>query len=193
MTKLSQKVVFLVTGNIHKFNEACLVLSHFGLSTVMLNVDTVEIQDDRIEDVAKTSATDAATKCSLPIIVEDAGLFIEALNGFPGPYSSYVFRTLGVKGILRLMKDVGKRSAFFESVVAFSTPKLRRSKCFHGRAEGKILRKTCGQAGFGFDPVFLSTEGGGKTFAEMPTAEKNKYSHRGRALREFAEWYISKF
>jgi XTP/dITP diphosphohydrolase len=193
MSKPSRKVVFLVTGNIHKFNEARLVLSEFGLSTAMLNVDTVEIQADRIEDVAKASAIDAANKCCLSLIVEDAGLFIEALNGFPGPYSSYVFRTVGTKGILRLMRDVEDRNAFFESIVAFHTPRLKTPKCFHGKTAGKITRKTCGQAGFGFDPVFLSPEGGGRTFAEMSTTKKNRCSHRARAFREFAEWYISRF
>lgn len=192
-SKPLRTVVFLITGNIYKFNEARLVLSEFGLSTIMLNVDTVEIQADRIEDVAKASVIDAANKCCLPIIVEDAGLFIESLNGFPGPYSSYVFRTVGTKGILRLMKGVEKRSAFFESVVAFLTPKLKVPKCFHGKAEGRITSKACGQAGFGFDPIFQSPKDGGKTFAEMSIAEKNRYSHRAKALREFAGWYISEF
>jgi XTP/dITP diphosphohydrolase len=188
-----KKVVFLVTGNIHKFNEARLVLGEFGLSTVMLNVDTVEIQADRIEEVAQTSAKDAARKCCLPIIVEDAGLFIKALNGFPGPYSSYVLRTIGTKGILKLMKEAERRSAFFESVVAFYAPKLKAPKCFHGETEGKITNQTRGQAGFGFDPIFLAQEGDGKTFAEMSMNEKNRYSHRSKALRKFAEWYVSRF
>ena len=189
--KLLRKVVFLVTGNIHKFNEAHLVLSEFGLSTAMLNVETIETQADRLEDVAKASAVDAVKKCCLPVIVEDAGLFIEALNGFPGPYSSYVFRTIETKGILKLMKDMVKRNAFFESVVAFYSSELKSPKCFHGKAEGKITEQTRGQAGFGFDPIFLPHESEGKTFAEMSITEKNRYSHRAKALREFAEWYVS--
>ena len=188
-----KKVVFLVTGNIHKFNEARLVLSEFGLSTAMLSVETVEIQANNIEDVAKASAKDAARRCCLPIIVEDAGLFIEAFNGFPGPYSSYVFQTVGTKGILKLIKDVEKRNAFFWSVVAFCSPKLKSPKCFHGKIEGRITEQISGVRGFGFDPVFLPEKGGGKTFAEMSIREKNEYSHRAKALRRFANWYVSKF
>lgn len=192
-SKPLKKVVFLVTGNIHKFNEARLVLGEFGLSTVMLNIDAVEIQADRIDDVAKASAVDAVRQCYLPIIVEDAGLFIKALNGFPGPYSSYVFRTIGTKGILELMKGMERRSAFFESVVAFYAPKLKVPRCFYGKTEGKITNQAHGRSGFGFDPIFLAQEDKGKTFAEMSTIEKNRYSHRSKALREFAKWYTSRF
>lgn len=188
-----KKVVFLVTGNVHKFNEARPVLREFGLSTAMLNVEAIEIQADNIEDVAKTSAVDAAKKCELPIIVEDAGLSINALNGFPGPYSSYIFRTIGTKGILKLMDDLQKRNAKFESVVAFYDIKLELLKCFHGKVEGKITEQPRGLEGFGFDPIFAPLSDAGATFAEMPMAEKNRYSHRAKALRAFAEWYVSGF
>ena len=188
-----KRVIFLVTGNIHKFNEARNVLSEFDLSTAMLNIDTVEIQADSIEEIAKTSAVDAAKKCCLPIIVEDAGLFIDALNGFPGPYSSHVFRTLGTEGILKLMKDTKRRNAHFESAIAFYSPELKSPESFHGKTEGKITEQTRGLEGFGFDPIFLPPQGQGKTFAEMPLTEKNRYSHRAKALRGFAEWYVSTF
>ena len=183
------RVAFFVTRNIHKFDEACGVLAEYKVATAMLRVETVEIQDDSIEEVARTSALDAVKKCSLPIIVEDAGLFVEALKGFPGPYSSYVYRTIGTKGILRLMKNVEKREAYFSSVVAFSSPD-EPPRCFHGKAEGKISREERGSSGFGFDPIF-SPSGQNRTFAEMTMEEKNRYSHRAQALRKFAEWYTS--
>jgi XTP/dITP diphosphohydrolase len=189
----SKKVVFLVTGNVHKFNEARLVLYEFGLSTAMLNVETIEVQADRIEDVAKASALDAAKKCDLPVIVEDAGLFIKALNGFPGPYSSYVFRTIGTQGILKLMEKVDRRDARFESVVAFFSSSLRLPKCFQGKLEGMITEEPRGLKGFGFDPIFVPFQDGEATFAEISIAEKNRRSHRAGALRAFAEWYVSEF
>jgi XTP/dITP diphosphohydrolase len=189
--KLLREVVFLVTGNVHKFNEARLTLSEFGLSTAMLNVETIEIQADKVKDVAIASAFEAARKCRLPIIVEDAGLFVEALDGFPGPYSSYVFRTVGTDGILRLMSNMNKRNAFFESVVAFCSQELKVPKCFDGKIGGKITEQTRGSQGFGFDPVFCPEKSGGKTLAEMSIAEKNECSHRAKALRRFADWYVS--
>jgi XTP/dITP diphosphohydrolase len=188
-----KKVVFFVTGNIHKFAEARHILSEFGLSTAMLNVDTVEVQADTLENVAKTSVIDAVKKCRLPVIVEDAGLFIKALKGFPGPYSSYVFQTVGLKGVLKLMEDVKGRRAFFESVVAFSAPNGKPPKCFRGKIEGRIAEQVKGHEGFGFDPVFFPLGGKGKTFAEMSMNQKNELAHRAKALRAFAEWYATEF
>jgi len=184
------KVAFFATSNIHKFNEARLSLSEFKIATAMLKVKTVEIQDNNIENIAVASALDAVKKCHLPIIVEDAGLFIKALNNFPGPYSSYIFQTIGTKGILKLMKNIDDRNAYFHSVIAFCKPK-EEPIAFRGRVEGKIIQEERGDGGFGFDPIFTPLKGGGKTFAEMETREKNRYSHRAEALRKFAKWYIS--
>jgi XTP/dITP diphosphohydrolase len=179
-----------VTSNIHKFTEARSVLAEYKVATAMLKIETIEIQDDNLQTIAKTTAIDAAKECGLPIIVEDAGLFIEALDGFPGPYSSYIYRTLGTKGILKLMEGVDERAALFHSVVAFNSPK-NLLKCFHGKVKGKIVMEERGSSGFGFDPIFEPSNSH-TTFAEMTTVEKNKYSHRARALREFARWYTSK-
>lgn len=188
-----ERVVFLVTGNVHKFAEARLVLSEFGLSVVMLNVDTVEIQAESVVSVAEVSVLDAAKKCCLPVIVEDSGLFIDALKGFPGPYSSYVFRTVGLEGVLKLMGKVKNRRAFFESAVAFSVPSWKSAKLFRGRTEGIITEQVKGHGGFGYDPIFVPLGGGGRTFAEMPVGGKNRLSHRAGALRAFAEWYVVEF
>lgn len=184
------RLAFFVTSNVHKFNEARRVLSEYKLATAMLKIKAAEIQDESLENIAKASAIDAVKNCGLPIIVEDAGLFIEALNGFPGPYSSYVYRTIGTRGILKLMENVDKRDAYFQSVVAFSSPE-EAPKCFHGKAKGKISREERGSLGFGFDPIFEFSSGGKRTFAEMTATEKNEHSHRAGALRKFAKWYTS--
>ena len=184
------RLAFFVTGNIHKFNEARLILAEHKVAVAMLKIEAVEIQDDNLENIAKVSAIDAVKKCGLPIFVEDAGLFIKALNGFPGPYSSYVYRTIGTKGILKLMENVDERDAYFQSVVAFSGPE-EAPKCFQGKVKGKISMEERGGSGFGFDPIFEPSGGRKKTFAEMTTTEKNEYSHRAGALRKFAKWYKS--
>ena len=191
------RLIYFVTGNVHKFEEARRVLAEYKVATAMLKIKTTEIQDESIENIAKTSVIDAVKKCGLPIIVEDAGLFIKTLNGFPGPYSSYVYRTIGTRGVLKLMKDVQEREAYFKSVVAYSIPKellkCFEAKCFEGKVEGRISEEERGEAGFGFDPIFTPLNRSHRTFAEMTTEEKNKYSHRARALRKFAEWYASSF
>jgi len=185
------KVAFFVTTNIHKFNEAREELGRHGITTALLKIKVTEIQDENLEKIAKTSAQEAVEKSGLPVLVEDAGLFVEALKGFPGPYSSFVYRTLGTKGILKLMRGTTKRNAYFLSVVAFHSPERSSPKCFQGRVEGEITLKERGNKGFGFDPIFKPRKGSGKTFAEMTTPEKNRLSHRAQALRKFAEWYNS--
>jgi len=184
------RLAFFVTGNVHKFNEARLILAEYKVATAMLKIEAIEIQDDSLENIAKASATDAAKNCGLPVIVEDAGLFVEALNGFPGPYSSYVYRTVGTRGILKLMENVDRRDAHFQSVVAFSSPE-GAPKCFHGKTKGKISREERGKFGFGFDPIFEPSGRDKRTFAEMTATEKNQHSHRAEALRKFAKWYTS--
>jgi len=186
----NKKVAFFVTGNVHKFNEARRVLAEYEISTAMLNLEAIEIQADNIGNIARTSAADAAKKSNLPVFVEDAGLFIRALNGFPGPYSSYVYRTVSTRGILKLMENEKNRDAYFLSVVAFSDLQERSEpKLFQGRVEGIITYEERGKQGFGFDPVFEPFGGDGRTFAEMTTQEKNRYSHRAQALRKFVAWY----
>ncbi len=184
------KVAYFVTSNVHKFQEARRVLSEYKIATAKLRVGAVEIQDDNLENIAEASVLDAFKNCGLPIFVEDAGLFIEALKGFPGPYSKYVYNTVGVKGILKLMKNIENRSAHFQSVIAFSSPG-EQPICFRGKVDGKISLQERGTSGFGYDPIFEPTEGDGRTFAEMTLNEKNGYSHRAEALRKFAEWYSS--
>jgi XTP/dITP diphosphohydrolase len=179
-----------VTSNIHKFQEARSILYEYKIATAKLKVDAVEIQDDSLKNIAKYSVQDAVKNCGLPIFVEDAGIFIEALNGFPGPYSKYVYNNIGLKGILKLMENVEDRKAYFMSVIAFGSPD-ESPICFSGKVEGTISLKQRGSFGFGYDPIFVPSGSEGKTFAEMTSPEKNRFSHRGEALRKFAKWYSS--
>ena len=184
------KVAYFVTSNVHKFLEACSVLFEYKIAAAKLRVEAVEIQDDSLENIAKYSVQDAVKNCGLPVFVEDAGLFVEDLGGFPGSYSKYVYNTVGVKGILKLMKKIENRNAYFMSVIAFGSPE-KQPTCFVGKVKGTISLQELGTSGFGYDPIFMPSEGDGRTFAEMTTNEKNVYSHRAEALRKFAEWYCS--
>jgi XTP/dITP diphosphohydrolase len=125
------------------------------------------------------------------MVVEDAGLFVDALNGFPGPYAAYAYRTIGNKGLLRLMETADNRKARFKSVVAFFSSKLELPACFEGIVRGEIVRKerkASNGPGFGFDPIF-KPDNSDKTFAQMDVVEKCKRSHRAAAFRKFGEWY----
>ena len=187
----NDKVVNFVTTNLHKFEEAKNILANFDISIAKLDVEAVEIQDDQLENIAKYSAIDAVKNCGLPVFVEDAGLFIEALKCFPGPYSKFVFQTVGVNGILKLMSGLKNRNAHFKSVICYRAPN-QEPTCFMGKVEGKICSELRGDGGFGYDPIFVPSEGDGRTFAEMSLTEKNLYSHRARALKLFAKWYSSR-
>jgi XTP/dITP diphosphohydrolase len=188
--RLKGKVIFLATGNFHKFNEARSVLSEFSIAVGMLPVKAVEIQSDSLEEIAKVSVVDAFNRCHLPVIVEDAGLFVDVLKGFPGPYAAYVYKTISNPGLLKLMENVKNRKATFRSVIAYYDGHAK-PVCFEGKAEGRIAHdETWGKwkTGFGFDPIFQPF-GSEKTFAEMTIEEKNSYSHRANAVRKFVEWY----
>jgi XTP/dITP diphosphohydrolase len=185
------KVVFFATGNIHKFDEARCILSPYGLAVALLRVKGDEMQSDSLKEIATEAAANAFKSTHLPIFVEDAGLFIKALNGFPGPYAAYAYKTIHNSGILRLMENVKDRQAKFQSVIAYVDEALCEPECFNGESNGEITqteRRTAGKATFGFDPIFQPT-GSSMSFAEMTIKEKNAFSHRAMALRKFAEWY----
>jgi XTP/dITP diphosphohydrolase len=187
------KVVFFATGNIHKFNEVRSILSQFGFAVGMLRLKGDEIQSESIKEIAEISVKNAYARCRLPIFVEDAGLFIKALGGFPGPYAAYVYHTIHNSGILKLMENTTDRRARFQSVIAYCDQQSPcQPECFIGEVKGEIttdVREKQGKSGFGFDPIF-QPEGSAKTFAEMTIAEKNGYSHRAMAICKFAKWYM---
>jgi XTP/dITP diphosphohydrolase len=191
---LKGKVAFFATGNVNKFNEARSILSPYGIAVGMLRVKGDEIQSDSLKEIAQTSAVNAYKRSRLPIFVEDAGLFIDALSGFPGSYAAYVYKTIHNSGILKLMENVKDRRAKFQSVIAYCDQTLCEPECFDGESKGEITlteRKPQGKAAFGFDPIFQPV-GSSKTFAEMTIEKKNGFSHRAMAIRKFAEWYKSK-
>lgn len=187
----TRHLLFFATGNPHKVAEVTRLLSTYPLILHQLPVKGAEIQADTVTAIAEASARAAARAAGLPLIVEDSGLFIDALTGFPGPYASYVLATIGNAGVLRLLEGVAARTAEFRSTVAFCEPH-GQPVSFTGVIEGRIARRGRGRFGFGFDPIFEPTGGGGRTLAEMGMAAKNRVSHRGHAVRAFAEWYLGR-
>ena len=184
-------IVLLATKNPHKLAEARVVLSPLGLEVRLLDVRKLEIQSNSLAEIARFAAENIRASAGAPVLVEDAGLFIDALGGFPGPYSAYVYSTIGLRGVLKLMEGVEDRRARFESAVAVKTPK-GEVEVFVGAVEGVIAREPRGTRGFGFDPIFVP-KGYSRTFAEMTIEEKCRVSHRARALRAAAAWILEQF
>ncbi|ADM27911.1 dITPase [Ignisphaera aggregans DSM 17230] len=179
------KIMF-VTNNMNKVIEANEIVKSFGIELIPIDVKKIEIQSDSLREIAIYAAKHAYEVIRKPVVVEDSGLFIDALNGFPGPYSSYVYRTIGLKGILKLMEGVRNRNARFIAIVALAISDSE-IYVFEGITEGYIANEIRGDKGFGYDPIFIPSNHS-KTFAEMDRSEKNMYSHRGKAFRALGEW-----
>ncbi len=182
--------LYLATSNRHKVEEIALALAQYGIEVVAVKAEKLEIQSRSLEEIALTAAKNLS-EMDAPVAVEDAGLFIRALRGFPGPYSHYAYDTIGIPGVLKLLEGVEDRRAVFVSVIAVKTPD-GRVEAFRGEVEGIITREPRGTRGFGFDPIFQPL-GASKTFAEMTIEEKNAYSHRAKAARALAEWLVKNF
>ena len=182
------KIVF-ATGNMGKLREASEILGE--------GFELVTPADFGItEDIPETGNTLMANslqkaqylydKCGCDCFADDTGLEIEALDKRPGVYSA---RYAGpakdsvenMKKVLREMEGISDRKACFRTVIALIQGK--EEQLFEGRVDGKILTAQQGEAGFGYDPIF-QPEGFDLSFAEMPMDEKNKISHRGRAIQQ---------
>ena len=177
--------VFFVSSNRNKFIEAKNITSKFGLKLKFFKSNLQEIQANTLEEIARHKAIQAFSLCSKPVIVEDAGLFITSLNGFPGPYSSFVFDTIGNKGVLKLVS--ARRGAVFRSTIAYCTGN-DDVHLFSADVNGRISKKEQGKK-WGFDPIFIPS-GKHETYSQLE--DKNKISHRYLALEKFASWYLNK-
>ena len=177
--------VFFASSNVHKYEEAEKILSEFGIKLGFFKTGLTEIQEDSLSKIAEQKVMDAFNRCKNAVIVEDDGLFIDSLSGFPGPFSSYVFKTIGNNGILKLVGD--DRDAQFRAVIAYCDSN-KKPILFESNVLGKISKNLQGN-GWGYDPIFVP-ENQTKTYAEL--AEKNKLSHRYESLKKFANWFNNK-
>jgi XTP/dITP diphosphohydrolase len=180
--------VLFATSNQHKVLEARKIGRLYGIEFRQLKSPYPEIRSDSVADVACEGARFVYSKIKKPVIVEDSGLFINALNGFPGTYSRFVFDRIGFEGILDLMAGKHDRSAFFGSAVGYCNGKCCRT--FEGTVKGTIAKSASGSSGFGYDPVFVP-KGFKKTFAQ-DSKLKERISHRTRAFELFCNFIKSK-
>jgi len=180
--------IIFVTTNKGKLEEAVEMGAHYGIEFIPNDYDAVEIRSSDPEGIAVESAKDAYEKIKKPLIVEDSGLFINTLKGFPGTYSAFVFDTIGVNGVLKVMENKVNRKATMRSAVAYTDGE--EVKSFLGEVKGVIPKDSKGTSGFGYDPIFVP-EGKDRTFGE-DLDYKAQVSHRAQSIRKFCEWYSKK-
>ena len=180
MSNFSEKpnsgTAVFVTSNIHKYHEIQGIFAqHSPIKLKLQQTSLLEIQSVDLEKIATFSLKQCNHKFdNNPIFVEDSGLFIHILNGFPGPYSAYVFDTLGLRGIINLMRNIEDRKAYFQSTIALKIN--NQVEIFTERVKGRISLKIS-DTGWGYDPIFIPNSDGSLTFGELGE-KKNYHSHR---------------
>ena len=187
----------IATNNAGKAREYREMLAPFGV-TVKTLADFPRFAIDEcgtsFEENALIKARTAVAKLDLPVLSDDSGLVVDALNGAPGVHSArYAGDHDDAANNAKLLRELtgvpaAQRTAHFHTTIVALKPdgaKLETS----GRVEGQILTQPRGQNGFGYDPLFMPKEFPGRSMAELTPAEKNQISHRGRALRAFMEQF----
>lgn len=176
-----------VTGNPGKLREVAAQLEPLGHTLVQDTRGYPEIQAKTLAEVTDAGATQLlASGLRPPFLLEDSGLFVSALRGFPGVYSRHALETIGLDGLLRLMApiELEMRGAAFETDLLYVDANGTRHH-LQGLCKGTLAQRPAGLGGFGFDPIFIPTGPGcdGRTFAQMSAAEKATVGHRGAAVR----------
>ena len=177
----------LVTSNAGKVRELVAALEPLGHTVTQRALEYPEVQAPTLEVVVEFGLDWLAHHYPGEVLlIDDAGLFVDALGGFPGVYSRYAWDTIGPAGVLALLGDGEERSAEFRCVLGLLLPDGGQ-RLFYGSCRGRVTRAPRGDGGFGYDSVFIP-EGDERTFAELPLAEKNGVSHRGKALAGLVEY-----
>lgn len=184
--------LILATNNEHKLKEVRQILSPhkivvYGLNDLNLKPEDVEENADNYYGNALIKAQSVAKLTTMPIIADDSGLEIEAMDNKPGLRSARFAQEHGghdkaIAAILDYLKDKGNRKARFVCDIVMLNME-DKPLLFEGIVPGHIAEKAYGEGGFGYDPIFVCEEFN-KTYAELSQDEKNKASHRGKALKK---------
>ena len=189
--------VILASKNPHKLTELSVILSQHGFEIALESEYGLDIDVDEtgttFEENSLLKAKAVMKASGLPVLADDSGLMVDAVDGAPGVYSArYGHKSSDGERtafLLENMKDVPdeKRTAKFVCVITCLWPDGRKIVA-RGECPGVITREVHGENGFGYDPVFYLPELG-MTYAELPSEQKNAISHRARALQEFCRKY----
>lgn len=169
----------VITSNPGKVAEFQKMFGDLGIEMEHAKVPYDEVQTSELEEVVEKGMDALRSKGLKDFIIDDSGMFVNALKGFPGVYSAYVQKTVGNDGVLTLMEGVEDRSAVFRCCIGCDID--GETILVTGECHGVILNEARGTEGFGYDPIF--SPDGKLSFAEIPLSDKNEISHRGNAVK----------
>lgn len=172
-----------VTSNVNKLQQVRHIL---GNGVEHIDYEIPEIQSDYLRDIVEQKAFDAFKAFGGPLLVEDASLSINALNGFPGPLVKPVLKKIGIEGILKQLINVVDRIAYGQVMFAYHNGQNVSS--FNGVVKGSLSEYPRGENGFGWDSIFIP-EGYTRTRAEMYGEEFDLTSPRVKALIELQKHF----
>lgn len=159
-----------ITGNWAKVESAKQFFEPLGIEVDNVKMATTEIQADSTEEIAMYSAKEASEKLKCNVLKNDTGLYVEALGGFPGPYTHYVDERIGEDGLLKLLEDKENRNACF--IEAFAYCEYGKEPIvFKSITKGKIAREKSGTYGWSWDYIFIP-DGQEKTMGNFPDEER---------------------
>jgi non-canonical purine NTP pyrophosphatase (RdgB/HAM1 family) len=179
-TRVGLPPLALVTGNTGKLREVRRMVAG---EIEAIDIDLPEIQSLDLGAVLRAKADAAAHHATRPFVVEETGLELAALNGFPGPLVKWMLQAIGADGIARLAVAAGDAAARARCRLLYRD--AAGDVEAEGVTEGSLVVPGRGDRGFGWDPVFLPA-GEARTYGELADADKDRLSHRGRAWRELA-------
>src|SRR3989338_5545251 len=176
----------LVTSNLGKLKEFKIILGN-EIKINHIKREYKELRSDDPEEIAKESAKRLANELKKTVVVEDSGLFIKALNDFPGTCSSYIHKRIGLKGILKLMENIENRDCAYKSAVAYCEPG-KEAVSFLGEEKGSVSKEIKGNYGFGHGPIFVP-EGSKRAYGEIENCENLK-RFRKKAVEKLKNYLL---
>ncbi|BET01935.1 Hypothetical Protein NTJ_14753 [Nesidiocoris tenuis] len=184
-----QKEVVFVTGNAKKLEEVVAILgSQVPFKLINKKIDLPELQGD-VDEVCRKKCHEAASIVQGPVIVEDTCLCFKAMGGLPGPYIKWFLDKIGPDGLHKMLKGFDDYAADAVCTFAYSAGPGCEVLLFQGRTHGQIVEPR-GSRDFGWDPCF-QPEGYEKTYGELEKEEKNKISHRSKAVQLLKEYFVN--
>jgi non-canonical purine NTP pyrophosphatase (RdgB/HAM1 family) len=170
--------IALITGNAGKAAEYAAML---GIDVTPAKAELTEVQSLDVAVVAARKVSDAYAQLGEPVLVDDTGLTVQAWNGLPGALVAWFLDSVGAQGILDMAAELTDRRATVTTALGYAD--ADGVQLFTGTVNGSLATRPRGTSGFGYDAIFIpDTDPSHRTYAQMTSEEKNKISHRRRAV-----------